>query len=95
MGWVADIVTITFCAIVICLVIINAIRENLIDKNVIFDEKCPKCQSELRCISCLASHKILSSILFVNVKYYECGYCHTKRLYIGPRGQKMNTGYYY
>ncbi len=73
-------------ATAICMVIIKAIRENLIDKYIIFDNQCPVCDSSLQSIERLSRHRLLGSVLFVDVKYYECDYCQNKRLFIGPRG---------
>ena len=76
---------VVFIVTAICMVIIKAIRENLIDKNIIFDNQCPVCQSDMPRIPRLARHKIFSRILLLDVQYYECDDCNTKRLFTGPR----------
>ena len=76
---------VVFIVTAICMVIIKAIREKLIDKNVIFNNQCLACQSALRRIHRLARHRILCQMLLIDVKYYECDYCNKKRLFTGPR----------
>ena len=74
-----------FIVTAICMVILKAIREKLIDNNVIFDNQCPACKSNLSRIPRLARHRILDLMLIVDVKYYGCDHCNKKRLYTGPR----------
>jgi len=81
----STIVGVVFIATAICLVIMKAIREKLIDNNVIFDNLCPICKSELSRIHRRARHRILGLVFFVDVKYYECDNCYKKRLFIGSR----------
>lgn len=76
---------VVFIVTAICMVIIKAIREKLIDKNVIFDNQCPACQSNILRIPRLTRHRILGQMLLIDVKYYECDYCNKKRLFTGLR----------
>ena len=76
---------VVFIVTAICMVIIKAIRENLIDKNIIFDNQCPVCQSDMPRIPRLTRHRILGLMLLVDIKYYGCNYCNKKRLFTGPR----------
>ncbi len=85
----SGILSVVFMATAICMVLIKAIREKLIDKYIIFNNRCPTCNSSLQHRQHLARHKILGSVLFVDVKYLECDYCHKKILFIGPRGRKI------
>ncbi len=76
---------VVFIVTAICMVIIKAIREKLIAKNVIFDDQCLACQSNMSRIPRLARHRILGLMLLVDVKFYECDNCNEKRLFTGPR----------
>ncbi len=80
---------VVFITTAIAMVMIKAIREKLIDKYIIFDNQCPTCNSSLQRRQRLARHKIFSSVLFVNVKYFECDYCYKKILFIGPRRRNI------
>lgn len=85
----SGILGVVFIATAISMVLIKAIREKLIDKYIIFDNQCPTCNLSLQRRQRLKRHRILGSVLFVEVKYLECDYCHKKILFIGPPRRKI------
>lgn len=83
MGY-SNIFAVLFTLVLLLLIIIKAIREWLLDKDIIFEKACPTCHCEVLRIPRLPMHKNLGKWLRVRIKHFECPYCYKRIVYFGP-----------